>query len=80
MTSLTYTGFRFEWSRDDVNSLGGKLKMHCLVVARSMSEAQQILEDTVTGSLVGVSLLSSGPDVLAEAKQQGLGEGQAAAL
>ena len=80
MTDLAYTGFRFRWDRPDINAPNGVLSMHVLAVARSLSKAQQVVADSVKGSLTGVSLTKSGPDVLEEAKQRGIGQDQAMAL
>jgi hypothetical protein len=76
MTEQAYTGFRFRWDRPDANAPNGVNRMHCFAVARSLSEAQSILEETVTGSLLGVDLINSGPDILDQARAVGLRDGE----
>jgi hypothetical protein len=80
MSNTPYTGFRFEWSRPDINSPNGVLKVHCIAVATSLVQAQGIMADSVSGSLVGVRLIDRGEAVLAEAKQRGVADGQGVIL
>ena len=74
MTDLAYTGFRFTWDRPDASAPKGMAQVQCLVIARALSDARRILEDTVTGSSRGLQLVKSGPDVLQAAKAAGLNE------
>jgi hypothetical protein len=76
MIDLAYTGFRFTWDRPDADAPKGMAQVQCLVIARALSEARHILEETVTGSSRGLQLVKSGPDVLKAAKDAGLSEGE----
>lgn len=80
MSNLTYTGFRFTWDRPDATAPKGSSQVSCLVIATAVSDAQRILTATVTGSLRGVQLVRSGPDVLREARAAGLNDGEGRAL
>lgn len=80
MTELAYTGFRFTWDRPDANAPNGSAQVPCLVIARSISEAQRILTESVTGSPRGVVLVSSSPEIYREAQAAGLNEGEGRAF
>lgn len=76
MTDLTYTGFLFTWDRPVASAPKGMAQVQCLVIAKALSDARRILEETVTGSARGLQLVKSGPDVLQAAKTAGLNEGE----
>jgi hypothetical protein len=80
MKDASYDAFRFEWGRPNMNSPNGILKVHCIAVAKSLADAEQAMIETVSGSLVGARLIGRGPDVLAEARQRGMRDGEAKVL
>jgi hypothetical protein len=76
MIDLAYTGFLFTWDRHDASAPKGAAHVQCLVIARALSEARRILEETVTKSSRGLQLVKCGPDVLQAAKDAGLRDGE----
>ena len=78
MTEAAYDGFRFEHTRPDMNSPGGKLKTHILAVARSLEEARNSAGERLPAH--GLHLISHGPKDLEAARSLHIRDGEARLL
>lgn len=70
MSDSGYTGYLFEFARDDLNAKDGLDKSRIIAVARSVDEAMAAVGDLAPRE--SLELIEVGADVLAEARMAGV--------
>ncbi|GGE20073.1 hypothetical protein GCM10011390_44150 [Aureimonas endophytica] len=78
MSERGVTGYLFAFSHDDLDPSDGLRKTRVLAVARSAEEAMIAARDLIGRS--DLELIEVGSDILAQAREMGLQEGQAKRL
>jgi hypothetical protein len=74
MSNDQYNGFLFEWSRPDVNSLGGLQKTRYIVIETTLDRAREAMAGEVP-VMADVSLIDQGQAVLEKGRRRGFPDG-----
>ena len=71
---MDFEGFSYVQTRSDLNAPGGKSQLRLLVVAVDRDQADRLAKHF----LPAAAYEATGPDLLAKARAQGIGDGDAA--